>query len=174
MKKLLMILLVVFGHQMCAQKLVYNKTLTVDGKEFVTSKKIRKKGLTLDNKDNVNLKDGYKLFILRDATFDKEKLSEVLLNVFPRERIAELQGLSSNASPSFGLTWHIDQDGTICSVTYRLSIDNPITLIEFSNLEDEMKKLITVSDFVHEGTESPDYYSLTFHIKLSRVLEGSF
>lgn len=169
-----MILLVVLVHQACAQKLAYDKTLTVDGKAFVTSKKIRKKGLTLDNKKNINLKDGYKLFILRDATFDKEKLSEILLEVFPKERIADLQGLVDNSNPSFGLTWHIDQDGTICSVTYRLSIDNPITLTEFSNLEDEMKKHITVSDFVHESTEVPEYYSLTFHIKLSRVLEGSF
>lgn len=169
-----MILLVVFGHQMCAQKLAYNKTLTIDGKEFVTSKKIRKKGLTLDNKDNVNLKDGYKLFILRDAIFDKQMLSKVLLEVFPKDRIEELQGLFDNSNPSFGLTWHIDQVGTICSVTYRLSIDNPITLTEFSNLEDEMKKHITVSNFIYESAETPEYYSLTFHIKLSRVLEGSF
>lgn len=174
MKKLLLILLIVFGHQLMAQKLGFEKELTVNNKEFITSKKIRKNGLTLDNKDNINLKSEYKLFILREAKYDREKLSKVFLDVFSTDRIVELQEKTNNGNPAMGMTWHIDRSGNVCSVTYRLLADTHIKLEEFSELEDKIKENIKATDFLVDGMEQLDYYSLTFHVKLSKILDGSF
>lgn len=174
MKKLLLIILCFSSSQLWCQELEHGKEYSVNGKKFVTSKKHRTKYLTLDNLTNVNLKDGYDWYILQEAKYDRNKLSNVFLEVFTTDRIKELQQLTENSNPAIGMTWHIDRTGNVCSVTYRIRADTKISLNEFAQLEDRIKSEIKITDFLFDHMEQLEYYSLTFHIRLSRILDGSF
>lgn len=171
-KYLLIILCVLLGHYSKGQNLLEDEKLEIGDKKFIVDQ--RKNGFTVDNVRNVNLKDGYEWHVLLEGKFSRQKLSEILLDVFPEERILELQEITPNKNPGLSFTWHIDNDGKICSVTYLLQRSNHMELKELSELEDKIKAEILVTDFLSKNVEKRDYYTLTYHIRLSKVLDGSF
>ena len=175
MRAFLIMIFLIIGSQLTAQKLEFNKEYVLNKKVFKTSEKIRSDGLTLNNAKNINLQEGYELYVLINTTYDRFKLSDILLNTFSKERIDELKLTSNNSNPAFGMTWHLNQEGTICSITFRfLRSENQIKLEEFSQLEDQLKEEIVVTDFLTEDNKGRNYYSLTLFVNLSKVLDGSF
>lgn len=162
------------GYQVIAQKLEYNSAYVVENKTFIISEKIGESGFMIDNKEGINSEANYKWFILHQGNFDRNQLSDILLDVFPKERIIELQQKDQRNNPAFGMTWHIDRSGNVCAITYRLFKATNIRLKEFSDLEDVIKSEMKVTDFLLPDTEVRDYYTLTFHVRLSKVLDGSF
>lgn len=149
-----------------------SKTLQFGEKEFKIDN--RRNGFTLDNENNINLKEGYEWNVLLNAKYDRHLLQKLVLEVFPTNRINELQNKTSNKKPSIHLIWHINPSGEICSVTFLLQDSNVINISEFSSLEDKMKQYIKVTDFKKDDSFSKDFYTLTFRIRLSKILDGSF
>ena len=171
---LIIILLVGFCSQILAQKLDYEKEYTIGDKSFVTSKKGSESALAIENKSNLNRKSGYDALSLMDARFDRQKFADLVLQVFPEDRINKLKKTASYGVPAFWITLHFDRSGKISAIAYLVRENTSIELVELSLLEDLIKKEIVLKNLEWSDLKGYDRFMATFHVSLSKILDGRF
>lgn len=175
MKQIILLMLFVsFSSQIMAQKLEYQKEYRVDNKTFVTGEKGKKTYITLENKNNLNRKSGYDALNLVDARFDRQKFADLVLQVFPEDRIDELKKTASYGVPAFWVTLHLDRSGKISAISYLLDKNIGFKLSEFSDLEDLIKKEIVLQNLEWSDLKGYDCFMVTLVVSLPKVLDGRF